>query len=90
MLESDFVRQTYIIDGVEYTFSEVCVLNGLKYGSVYQRMRKGMDINEAIADCRKNPKTWGVTFSDGTMARVKGEKIYGGVQTSLSLVLDRY
>ena len=64
--KSDIVSQTYEWNGTEYSFAELCLRFGVKYNSVYSRMRnKGMTITEAIDDCLGKPKTWGATFGVG-------------------------
>lgn len=63
--KSPITAQTYEMNGQNYTFNEICTMFGVKYNSVYSRMRnKGMTITEAIDDCLRKPECWGTSFGD--------------------------
>ena len=47
----------------QFTFAGLCEFYGLKYISVYKRVKYyGMTVHEAIANCIKDPHTWGETY----------------------------
>lgn len=65
----DFAKRTYICDGKEYGFSQLCCHFGLKYMAVWWKVAKnGMTVKEAIETCISDPHSWGVTYSNGTLA----------------------
>lgn len=48
-----------------YTFSQLCATRGIKYCSVYNRVKeRGMTVKEALEECRNTPSTWGQTYSN--------------------------
>lgn len=62
---SPITTQAYEYKGQYYSFSEICAMFGVKYNSVYSRMRnKGMTITEAIDDCLSKVECWGTSFGD--------------------------
>lgn len=54
----------YTYNGKTYHLAQLCAALGLKYSAVYDRLQKGMDINEAVSECAQNPRTWGRTYSN--------------------------
>lgn len=57
-------------DEFDFTFRQLCTYFGIKYISMYKRVvDEGKDVLVALDECRNNPKTWGVTYSKGTLAK---------------------
>lgn len=54
-----FTSVIYEVDGVEYTFAELCRHYHVKYNSVYNKMLAGMTIQQAINKCVNSPRDWG-------------------------------
>ena len=68
---ADFTKRTYDITEengttATYTFQQLCAHFGIKYISVYKRVKEqGMTVDEAIRVCMRNPRTWGCTYNNG-------------------------
>ena len=61
--KSPITSQAYEYNGQYYSFGEICTMFGVKYNSVYSRMRdKGMTITEAIDDCLSKTECWGKSY----------------------------
>lgn len=54
----------YELEGKNYTLTDLCNHLGLKYCSVYRRLKAGKDITTAINECVNNPRTWGNTYGE--------------------------
>ena len=42
----------YEYNGFTYSLSDICKMEGLKYGLVYSRIKKGMSLQDAINDLK--------------------------------------
>ena len=72
---TDKTKYSYSVDGKDYSFAQLCCHFGLKYMAVWWKVAKnGMTVKEAIDACLEDPHTWGVTYSDGTSARMGDEE----------------
>lgn len=63
----------YEYDGENYTLTELCHKFGIKYKSVWEKLKSGKDITTAIHECVYDPHTWGNTYGDVYNERFKGE-----------------
>ena len=72
---TDRKKYSYCVDGVDYSFAQLCCHFGLKYMAVWWKVAKnGMTVKEAIDACIEDGHAWGATYSDGKLACMSDEE----------------